>query len=115
MQPYMPDRSSTGMDPRLVGLLCYFGLCITGVIFLVWEKQSRFVKFHALQSILVSIALMVINIVLGLLPIIGWIIGIFFAPFCVILWIAMMALAMRGRWFKLPLIGEYAERQSQLF
>ncbi|MFB9326607.1 DUF4870 domain-containing protein [Paenibacillus aurantiacus] len=115
MQPYMPDRSSTGLDPRLVGLLCYFGLCVTGMLFLVLERQSRFVKFHALQSILMAAAMMIINIVLGLLPIIGWILGIFFAPLCFILWVAMMVLAMQGRWFKLPVIGEFAERQSQLF
>src|SRR5690242_13879796 len=109
MQPsYMPDRSSTGLDPRLVGLLCYLGAFVTGLLFLVLEKQSRFVKFHAMQSVLVSVAMILINIVLGFIPFIGWFLGIFFVPFCFVLWIAVMLLALQGRWFKLPVIGEFA-------
>ncbi|MFD0716147.1 DUF4870 domain-containing protein [Paenibacillus sp. GCM10027626] len=115
MSPYMPDRSSTGIDPRIVGLLCYFGLFITGLLFLAIEKQSRFVKFHALQSILVSVAFVIINIVLGIVPIIGVIISIILAPISFVLWIALMLLALQGRWFKLPYIGDLAERQSQQF
>jgi uncharacterized membrane protein len=113
--PYMPDPSSTGIDPKIAGLLCYLGCFVTGILFLVLEKKSRFVKFHAMQSVLATIAVMVINIVLGFLPIIGWIIGIFFAPLTFVLWIALMLLALQGRWFKLPVIGNIAEQQSRLF
>ncbi|MCQ6563432.1 DUF4870 domain-containing protein [Paenibacillus mendelii] len=113
MQPYMPDRSSTGLDPRVVGLLCYLGLFVTGLLFLVLERQSRFVKFHAMQSVVVSVAFMVINIVLGILPIIGWLVGLILGPVSFILWIALMILALQGRWYKVPILGEFAERQSQ--
>ncbi|UVI30311.1 DUF4870 domain-containing protein [Paenibacillus spongiae] len=113
MQPYMPDRSSTGLDPRVVGLLCYLGCFVTGLLFLVLERQSRFVKFHAMQSVVVSVAFMVVNIVLGMLPIIGWLVGLILAPASFILWIALMVLALQGRWYKVPVLGEFAERQSQ--
>ena len=43
--------STTGLEPNVAGLLCYLGGWITGIIFLVIEQKSRFVRFHALQSI----------------------------------------------------------------
>ena len=43
----VPEPSSTGIDPKVAGLLCYLGMFITGILFLVIEKKSRFVKFHA--------------------------------------------------------------------
>jgi len=116
MKPsYMPDRSSTGIDPRIVGLLCYLGIFVTGLLFLAVEKQSRFVKFHALQSILVTIAFVLINIIVNFIPFFGWIFNIILAPISFVIWVALMLLALQGRWFKLPYIGELAERYSQQF
>ena len=79
----VPEPSSTGIDPKVAGLLCYLGMFITG-FFLVIEKKSRFVKFHAMQSIMVTVVLVVINIVLGFIPIIGWLVGflLFSADIC---------------------------------
>ena len=44
-------ESSTGLKANIVGLLCYLGIWITGIIFLVIEKKSQFVRFHAAQSL----------------------------------------------------------------
>lgn len=112
---FAPDRSSTGIDPKIVGLLCYLGVFVTGLLFLALEKRSTFVKFHAMQSIMLSLALLIINIVLGFIPIIGWFLGGLLAPLSFILWIALMLLALQGRWFKLPIIGDIAERQAAKF
>ncbi|SFT23515.1 DUF4870 domain-containing protein [Paenibacillus sp. BC26] len=110
-----PDPSSTGIDPKIVGLLCYLGSFVTGILFLVLEKRSNFVKFHAMQSILISVVLVVINIVLGFIPFIGWLLGFLLAPLSFILWIALMLLALQGKRFKLPVIGDYAEQQASKF
>ncbi|SEN47872.1 DUF4870 domain-containing protein [Paenibacillus sp. OV219] len=115
MQSFGPDPSSTGIDPKVVGLLCYLGSFVTGILFLVLEKRSTFVRFHAMQSILVSVVLVVLNIVLGFIPFIGWLLGILLAPLSFILWIALMLLALQGKRFKLPFIGNYAEEQSSRF
>jgi uncharacterized membrane protein len=107
-------KSSTGLDTRTAALLTYVLGFITGIIFLTIEKDSRFVKFHAMQSILISVALLVINLVLGFIPVIGWIVGILLVPLSFILWIACMLLALQGKLFKLPVVGDIAERQSRL-
>lgn len=117
MQPVQvnPDPSSTGLDPKVAGLLCYSLIFITGIIFLVLEKQSRFVKFHAMQSVVVFAALMVINIVLGFIPIIGWLAAFIITPLSFILWIALMLLALQGKMFKVPFVGDWAEQQAAKF
>ena len=66
-------KTSTGMEQNLAGLLCYVLGWITGIIFLLLEKDNRFVRFHAIQSIVVFGAFMVIEIILGFIPVIGWI------------------------------------------
>lgn len=117
--------TSTGLDQNIAGLLTYLFGIITGIIFVVIEKENRFVRFHAWQSIFVWAAIFITFIVLfiggfiiGLIPGIGWILGIFIWLFEIvlglgtfILWIFLMIQAFQNKEFKLPLIGEYAEKQ----
>lgn len=110
-----PDRSSTGLDPKVAGLLCYLGGFVTGIIFLVLEKQSRFVRLHAFQSVVVSVALIVLNILFGFIPLIGWLLGLLLAPVAFILWIGLMLLTLQGKLYKLPVIGEWSEQQANKF
>lgn len=110
-----PDRSSTGLDPKVAGLLCYLVGFITGIIFIAIEKQSRFVKFHAMQSIVTFAGLVVLNILFGIIPFIGVLLNLILAPVSFILWIALMLLAMQGKSYKLPYIGDWAEQQANKF
>jgi uncharacterized membrane protein len=75
-------RSSSGLAPNVAGALAYVLGIITGVIFLVIEKENRFVRFHAAQSIAVTIVLTVVSIGLSILstvlvfvPVLGWIVA----------------------------------------
>lgn len=106
------SKSSTGMNENLAALLSYVLGFITGIIFFVIEKQSRFVKFHAMQSILVSAALMVLSFVLGFIPFIGWLALILLGPVSFVLWIILMVKAYKYVWFKLPVVGDIAEKQA---
>jgi uncharacterized membrane protein len=106
-------KTSSGLEPNVAGLLCYLVGWITGLIFFLIEKENEFVRFHALQSILLSVALIIVEIILWIIPIIGWVlvpilgIGIF------ILWIFMMVKAYQGKKIKLPIIGKIAENNSK--
>ena len=107
-----PGKSSLGLDENIAGALAYFLGIVTGLIFFLIEKESRFVKFHAMQSILVWLAIVGVSIVIGLIPIIGWMFDflLIFASF--FLWLFLMYKAYKGEQFKLPVIGDIAEQQA---
>jgi uncharacterized membrane protein len=66
--------TSTGLDPKVAGLLSYLFGWVTGLIFFLIEKEHREVRFHAAQSILVSLVLIGTYLALGvvaMVPVIG--------------------------------------------
>jgi len=106
------EASSTGLDPNLAGLLCYLVGWITGIVFLIIEKENRYVRFHAYQSLAVFGALSVLSLIAGFIPLIGKLISIILAPVGLILWILLMLKAYQGERYKLPVSGDWAEEQS---
>ncbi|GAA0480191.1 DUF4870 domain-containing protein [Salinibacillus aidingensis] len=107
------EKSSTGMDLNVAGLLCYLAGIVTGIIFLVIEKESPFVKFHALQSIFTFLGVFVISTILAFIPIIGWMLSLLLYPLVLILWIILMVKAYQGKQMKLPIVGDMAEKQAK--
>ncbi|MCM8832008.1 MAG: DUF4870 domain-containing protein [Candidatus Omnitrophica bacterium] len=105
-------KTSIGMEANLAGLLCYLLGFITGIIFYVTEKENKFVRFHAMQSIIVFGFLFMLCIVLNFIPIIGWIMNILVSITILVLWIILMIKAYQGQYFKLPIAGEIAEKNS---
>jgi len=77
----------------------------------VLEKENKLVRFHAMQSIVVFLALFIISIVAGVIPIIGTLISIIIFPVSIILWIFLMVKAYQGEKYKLPWAGDFAEQQ----
>jgi uncharacterized membrane protein len=106
------ERSSTGLDENVAGFFCYLLGFITGIIFLVVEKKSSFVRFHAMQSTITFLSLFVISFILGFIPIIGllvypiWILSL-------ILWLILMVKALRGERYSLPIVGKMAEEKTR--
>lgn len=112
MQVYTNDDKSTmSMEPNIAGALCYLVGFITGIIFLLLEKENRFVRFHAMQSIVTYGFFFVLGFVLSFIPIIGWLISLLLAPLGFIMWILLMYKAYQGEMFKLPVVGDFAEQQ----
>ncbi|MEA1958315.1 MAG: DUF4870 domain-containing protein [Chloroflexota bacterium] len=115
----MSQSSGTNLEPNVAGLLCYVLGWITGLVFFLIEKDDDFVRFHAKQSIIVFGALSVVNFllyILWLIPVVGWIFGALLASlvwvFALVLWVILMIKAYQGEKFKLPLIGDLAEKYS---
>ena len=104
-------ESSTGMSANVAGLLCYVGLWVTGIVFVVLEKKSIFVKFHAWQSIITFGVLTVAYLILRWIPFIGWILSILIYTLIAILWIILIIQAGTGKMWKVPLAGDWAEKQ----
>jgi len=112
--------TSMGMQPNVAAGLSYVLGWITGLVFFLVEKQNRFVRFHAMQSILFFGGLTVLNIVLnvisgfdiifisGIAALLGYLIGI--VGF--VGWIVLLINGFQGKYFKLPVVGDYAERYA---
>ncbi|MFO7968072.1 MAG: DUF4870 domain-containing protein [Archaeoglobaceae archaeon] len=108
----MVKTSFLGLDENIAGALTYVLGWLTGVIFYLLEKESRYVRFHAVQSIALFLPLHVVIIVLGYIPFIGWVISNLLALLGLVLWIVLIVKAYQGEWFKLPVTGDIAEERS---
>jgi len=105
-------KTSCGMQPNVAALLSYLIGFITGIIFILVEKENKFVRFHAMQSIIVFGFLFVVGVILPIVPIIGWILLPFLWIADVIIWIVLMIKAYQGELFKMPVAGDLAEKNS---
>jgi len=105
-------ESSTGLSANVAGLLCYVLTWVTGIIFVVLEKKSTFVKFHAWQSIMTFGVLTVAELILAWIPFVGWILSILIGILMFVLWIILMIQAGTGKMWKVPLAGDWAEKQA---
>lgn len=111
-------KSSLGMDENLAALLAYLFSFIGGLIFFFVEKESKFVKFHSMQSIIIGAGCIAINIVaaiLGFIPIIGliiWLASVLVNLGVFVVSIIMMIKAYQGEWFELPVVGKIAMEQA---
>jgi len=104
------DKTSIGLSENVVGLLCYVLGWVSGIVFLLLEQENKFVKFHAIQSIIIFGVLSVVNSVLGWIPVLGLIVGIISGILAFVLWILLMVKASQGERYKVRWAGNYAER-----
>ncbi|NJE84426.1 DUF4870 domain-containing protein [Thermococcus sp. CX2] len=114
-------KTSLGMDENIEALLAYVLMWLTGIIFLVLEKESDFVRFHAMQSTITFLGINIIQIVLWM---IGVILGAVFGPLValigifimlvnlvgLIFWVLGMIKAYQGEYYKFPIFGDLAEK-----
>ena len=107
-----PAKSSTGLDQNVAGALTYLLGFITGIVFLIVEKDNKFVRFHAMQSTMVFGAFFVDYIVLT----ITFVGALHILPLMLVqlvVWILLMVKAFSGATYKLPWFGDMAEKQLQ--
>ncbi|GBE57515.1 chloroplast import component protein [bacterium BMS3Abin01] len=105
-------KSGSGLDSNVAGLLCYVLGWLTGLIFILIEKDDRFVRFHAAQSIVVFGGLTVVEFILW-----AFVFAVpslwFFFPLLglawLVLWILLMVKAFQGEEFHLPIAGDIAD------
>lgn len=123
--PYAAPVSAPMAD-NVAATLCYVLGLVTGIIFLVLEPYSknRAIRFHAFQSIFLNVAVIVIEIIMGivfrvLLAIMGFfglLAGLFFPIFglgCLLLWLYLLYSTYQGNTVVLPVIGPLAQKQAQ--
>lgn len=111
------------MSDNAASALCYVLGFITGILFLVLEPYSknRAVRFHAFQSIFLSVGLILIRIVLSILfSVVGYTMGfmLYFGVMslvglaCIVIWLYMIIVTYQGKKVVLPVIGPIAQQQA---
>ena len=116
--------SGSGMADNVAGMLAYITI-IPAIIFLVTEpyNKSRFVRFHSWQNLFLHLAavvlwvgLFIVSLVLAFIPILGHLLSfLLWAALSVgffIAWIILLLKANQGLMYKLPVIGDLAEKQA---
>jgi uncharacterized membrane protein len=122
-------KSSMNMDENIASALSYVLMWLTGIIFYFLEKENKTVRFHAMQSILTFLPLTIIGWILSFLgapsaswsytgyysynpgiPALLWLSWLVYL-LMFILWLILMFKAYQGEKFKLPVVGDIAEKQ----
>ncbi len=99
------------MAHNVAAALSYVLGFLTGIYFYVTSKD-KFVRFHAMQSIMISVVFLVIDYILRFM----FLIGFFLIPLVnlasLLLWLFLIYQAYKGFKYKLPVIGDFAEKES---
>lgn len=109
----LPPPAAAGLSDNVIGALCYVGLIITGILFLVLEPYSKkpAIRFHAFQAIFLNAAWIVLSLVVGVIRF-----GLFLSPLVsvafIVLWIYMIITTYQGKKVVLPVIGSLAQQQA---
>ena len=104
-----------GLDKNIEGVLCYLLFWISGLIFLLLEREDDFIRFHAMQSFVTFLSLNLVAIVVSAIPIIGWVISALINIAIIVLWIVGMIKAYNGEMYKFPVFGDIAEKHYKEF
>jgi uncharacterized membrane protein len=112
-QPAQPQAAQSGLSDTAAGALAYVTI-IPAIIFLLVEPYNKnsFVRFHAWQCIFLGIAAIAVQIILGIIPVIGWFILPFASLGILIVWIIAFMKALKGERYELPIIGKFAAQQA---
>jgi len=126
------SESSLDLEENVASMICYIGTFVTGFIFFLIEKKNKTIRFHAMQSILTFLPLMIITIIVGWvgapkwsrgggwygighydpgIPALVWLSWILWVV-TAILWLILVLKAYKGEKFKIPFIGDIAEKQA---
>jgi uncharacterized membrane protein len=115
----MTDTTQTGISDNAAGALAYMTF-VPAIVFLVMPpyNKSPYVRFHAWQSILLTVAAVALYIVLAILGRVPFF-GLLIIPVMLIadlglfiLWLVVVLKAINGHKFRIPIIGAFAESQA---
>jgi uncharacterized membrane protein len=120
LAPYNPDvDGGNDRERRQLGALAYFLVILSGLFLLVVKRQDRFVRFHALQSILGTVVFFLIGFVLWALeslPFFGFLYVYLHRLYLLALflyWLYLMFRAWRGDRYRIPYVADLIEREFE--
>ena len=120
----MTAPSTTGLDERLAGVLCYSVWWVTGGLFLLLERQHRIIRFHAAQSLILfgvvsallvafgalsAVSLMLSGALYELMQVFGKLLWLG----ATVVWLVLVLRAWRGEVWRVPLVAALADRMVE--
>lgn len=120
VHPDFKKKSSTGMDPKVAVLVAHCGFLVgagwlSGLIIYLIEKENKFIKFHAMQSLVIGVAEVILYIIASLLSLV--VVGAFCFP---VIWVAALVIriiiimkANQGEYYKFPWLGDMADKWTK--
>jgi len=103
------DKTALGLPKNTTAALAYVLGWLSGLAVFLIEKEDKFVRFHALQAI---VTFGFFNVIV-MVPLIGWMISPLVMLVSLVTWILCLVKAYQGEKFKLPVIGEFVEKQIE--
>jgi uncharacterized membrane protein len=122
---HLSEQSSTGLPPRVAAVLCYAAAWVSGLVLLAIERESRFVRFHAWQSVLafgglttLAIGCWIVTVLMAFVSptafrVMAWVTQIAWMVL-IAAWLAAVVFAAQGKRWKMPLVGKRADRLSSV-
>lgn len=121
-----PVSDATGLPRHVAAGLASIFILVGGVVFLVLERKDRFVRFYAVQSILlgvvalmVSVAVEVVRFIFTHIPLIGgllngglWVINVAFSLAWFVVYVLLIVKAFTGKQWEIPYLGHIAKKQT---
>lgn len=107
----MTTRTGLGLPSNITATLAYVFGAVSGIVLLMIERDDTFVRFHAWQSTLTFLGALLVSMLITSFPVFGGLLNGAFTAGLVALWVLLMVKAFAGKRFKLPYVGEIAERQ----
>jgi len=111
----MPEKSVLGLSEKYASMLAYAGVFISGILILIFERDNKIVRFHAMQSTIVFLLLFIvtslISSVFGWIWVIGSLVDFAISIVRLVVWLYLIYRASFSEPYKVPIIGEAAWRQ----
>lgn len=107
------SAGTSGLSQNAAAAIAYLTI-IPAIIFLVMEPYNKnpFIRFHSIQSIGLGVVAFAVHMILMVIPVFGWILIPFVGLAFLAVWIYTVLQAYKGLWFKLPVIGNFAQAQA---
>ncbi len=96
-----------GLPQNTAAALSYVVGWVTGLVFVLVEKDNQYVRFHAMQSVMFFAALTILSFV----PVLGWLLSPLLMILGFIVWLVAIYKSYNGETFELPVVGKLAKKQ----
>ena len=111
----MNGKSVLGLSEKYASMLAYAGVFVSGILILIFERENKTVRFHAMQSTVFFVLMLIVSSIVsglfGWIWLIGGLINFVVSSACIAAWLYLIYKAYCGEIYKIPIIGETAWNQ----